>query len=461
MTLSYFAFDEGPISKASGFSKAFFQLRDPAGKVYGYIVNCPHQGQPEFTGIESRCPPWPYETAGGDPGTLGGIKRVYFNRVFKCPESAAAPCDALTPVQYQARVLLPVGSVAGTWGLVGMTVYDKAENFRSYDFTELFRFVPLSSSAPAMMSAFGDSSSGNHLTFEVSGVGPVGSKEPSISTVVISSAWDALSAVTSTVSNWASKAASWITSGVTRVATWVQGGVQSGLHVSRAELGFEGNDAVTMNRKGEASRSSNSATAEGDVISIAEDPLTGSRYQILREEKLGSDRQQGWKLEYRSSTDMLFASKTLPDTSEVLWKAPRSPNALPTTAWTQVCSDRVWSAQDGYQMLFHVGDRALSDLRSGQLWVNSQTEVTVIEDMRCAFGGAIWVEGYAFGANDREPLLRGERITASRFGFALDRFGAISKREVTTANFEVPKFCAEPANEQLMFCAAAKKAVGW
>ena len=81
--------------------------------------------------------------------------------------------------------------------------------------------------------------------------------------------------------------------------------------------------------------------------------------------------------------------------------------------------------------------------------------------MRCAFGGAIWVEGYAFGANDREPLLRGERITASRFGFALDRFGAISKREVTTANFEVPKFCAEPANEQLMFCAAAKKAVGW
>ena len=112
-------------------------------------------------------------------------------------------------------------------------------------------------------------------------------------------------------------------------------------------------------------------------------------------------------------------------------------------------------------MFFQVGDRSLSDLRPWQLWVNSETEVTVIEDMRCAFGGAIWVEGYAFGANDREPLLRGERVPASRFGFALDRFGAISKREVTTANFEVPKFCAEPANEQLMFCAAAKKAVGW
>jgi hypothetical protein len=289
----------------------------------------------------------------------------------------------------------------------------------------------------------------------------VGSKAPSISKVVISAARDALSAGISTVSNWIANAASWITNGVTRASNWVQGGVRSGLNLSRAELGSESNDAVTTNRKGEASRSSNSATAEGDVISIAEDPLTGSRYQILREEKLGFGGQQGWKLEYRSSTDTLFVSKTLPDTEAVLWRAPRSANTLPTTAWTQVCSDRVWTVQDGYQMLVHVGDRSLSDLRPGQLWVNSQTEVAVIENIRCAFGGAIWVEGYAFGANDREPLLRGERVTASRFGFALDRFGAVSKREVTTANFEVPKFCAEPANEQLMFCAAAKKVVGW
>jgi hypothetical protein len=458
VTLSYFAFDEGPISKASGFSKAFFQLRDPAGKVYGYISNCPHQGQPEFTGIESRCPPWPYETVAEDPGTLGGSRQIFFNRVFKCPESASAPCDALTPVQYQARVLLPVGSVAGTWGLIGMGVYDKAENFRLYDFTELFRFVPFSSSGPAKMSAFGDSSSGNHLTFEVSGVG---SKPPSIGTVEISAARDALSAVISTVSNWISNAASWVTNGVTRASNWVQGSVQSGLNLVRSESSFENNKSASVSLKGETLKSSKLAADETAVISLAEDPQTGSRYQIIREEKLGFGGQQGWKLEYRSSTDTLFVSKTLPDTEAVLWRAPRSANTLPTSAWTQVCSDRVWTVQDGYQMLVHVGDRSLSDLRPGQLWVNSQTEVAVIENIRCAFGGAIWVEGYAFGANEREPLLRGERVTASRFGFALDRFGAVSKREVTTANFEVPKFCTEPANEQLMFCAAAKKVVGW
>ena len=432
----YWAYEDQPLGNASGFDGGYLNLRDPLGKTFGFYLD-----SNTASGVVDRSP----------------LRLIDGAVYFTCPKIAPPDCNAITQVQYQARVILPKGSAPGTWGMYSMSIGDKVRAVRDYDFTELFRFTPSSTGDDERVSAFGDSASGNPFTFEVAGVG----SKPSISSVVISSAQDALSTVISTVGHWVSKAASWITNGVTRVATWVQGGVQSGLHLSRADLGFEGNDAVTTNRKGEASRSSNSATAEGDVISIAEDPLTGSRYQILREEKLGSDRQQGWKLEYRSSTDMLFASKTLPDTSEVLWKAPRSPNALPTTAWTQVCSDRVWSAQDGYQMLFHVGDRALSDLRPGQLWVNSQTEVTVIEDMRCAFGGAIWVEGYAFGANDREPLLRGERITASRFGFALDRFGAVSKREVTTANFEVPKFCAEPANEQLMFCAAAKKAVGW
>jgi len=461
--LYYWAYEELPVSTASGLGRVDFTFRDPLGKAFSYPAECRDWYGGNTFGVPGKCP---IDSGLGSPITADSSP--YTNVYFLCPDGTASrpertsssrtDCTAVTPIQYHAQVILPVGSAPGTWGLLNMSVRDKVRNNRGYDFTENFRFTPSSSGDDERVSAFGDSASGNPFTFEVAGVG---SKPPSISSVVISSARDALSAVFSTVSHWVSKAASWITNGVTRVATWVQGGVQSGLHLARSELGFESNDAVTTNRKGEASRSSNSATAEGDVISIAEDPLTGSRYQILREEKLGADRQQGWKLEYRSSTDTLFASKTLPDTSEVLWRAPRSPNALPTTAWTQVCSDRVWSVQDGYQMLFHVGDRSLGDLRPGQLWVNSQAEVTVIEDLRCAFGGAIWVEGYAFGANDREPLLRGERVTASRFGFALDRFGAVSKREVTTANFEVPQFCAEPANEQLMFCAAAKKVVGW
>lgn len=56
---------------------------------------------------------------------------------------------------------------------------------------------------------------------------------------------------------------------------------------------------------------------------------------------------------------------------------------------------------------------------------------------------------------------RGQRVEASRFGIALDRLGGLSKRQVEPAFVEAPKHCAEPANEQLMFCTEVKKAVGW
>lgn len=41
---------------------------------------------------------------------------------------------------YTWTVVLPPGSAPGTWGLANMTVYDRAENFRRYDFTEIIHF---------------------------------------------------------------------------------------------------------------------------------------------------------------------------------------------------------------------------------------------------------------------------------------------------------------------------------
>ena len=41
---------------------------------------------------------------------------------------------------YQERVILPIGSPPGTWGLSDMTLYDKAENTLRIDFTEIVRF---------------------------------------------------------------------------------------------------------------------------------------------------------------------------------------------------------------------------------------------------------------------------------------------------------------------------------
>lgn len=475
VTLSYFAFDAGPLSKASGFSKGNFVLRDPAGRVYTYISNCPHQGQPEFTGIESRCPPWPYETGENDSGTLGGLKRVYWNRVFKCPESAAAPCDALTPVQYQARVLLPVGSVAGTWGLIGMTVYDKAENFRSYDFTELFRFVPLSSSAPARMSAFGASGTSDYFGFTV--VNSIGKardviqSSPKVSAELFSSAVDAQngsrghSGVWSATSGWFESVGASADDLLSRVDRW-----WSARFADRRSAVADRwtSSPIAQHLLNASARTKDRLFAEvrdgvsSIAVSESEDSLSGSVYRVIRGSRTDESSPQQWNLEYRSNTGALFSSGALPSTSEVLWRERFAAARLPTAGWVRVCGDRVWTFQDGYSLLFHVSDRSLQGMQPGQLWVKQSAEATVVTDVRCTFGGGVRVEGYAFDVSGDEPPLRRGEVPATRFGFALDRLGGLMKRDVHTAPFNLEGLCATaPANENQMFCSQAKKTVGW
>ncbi|MYC83424.1 MAG: hypothetical protein F4X19_15245 [Acidobacteria bacterium] len=41
---------------------------------------------------------------------------------------------------YTKTIILPPGSAPGTWGLASMTVSDRAQNFRRYDFTEIIHF---------------------------------------------------------------------------------------------------------------------------------------------------------------------------------------------------------------------------------------------------------------------------------------------------------------------------------
>lgn len=41
---------------------------------------------------------------------------------------------------YTRSIILPVGSAPGTWGMSEMTIYDRAGNFKGYDFTEIMHF---------------------------------------------------------------------------------------------------------------------------------------------------------------------------------------------------------------------------------------------------------------------------------------------------------------------------------
>ena len=54
---------------------------------------------------------------------------------------------------YQQTIILPVGSIPGTWGLAEMTVWDKAQNRLRADFTEIVRFEVESASAKRLTMA--------------------------------------------------------------------------------------------------------------------------------------------------------------------------------------------------------------------------------------------------------------------------------------------------------------------
>jgi VCBS repeat-containing protein len=51
------------------------------------------------------------------------------------------PTDDVTEWHtYTRNVVLPIGSAPGTWGMSEMTIYDRAGNFKRYDFTEIVHF---------------------------------------------------------------------------------------------------------------------------------------------------------------------------------------------------------------------------------------------------------------------------------------------------------------------------------
>lgn len=81
----------------SGFGGASMALRDPHGTFHWY----------------------------GHPGNPGSIYFIGDPTVF---------------TDYHTTIVLPIGSVPGTWGLAEMNVNDKAQNTSRYDFTEIVRF---------------------------------------------------------------------------------------------------------------------------------------------------------------------------------------------------------------------------------------------------------------------------------------------------------------------------------
>ena len=97
VTVEYYVKDD-----ISGFEKGSIRIRDPLGGERGYPIAGPY--------------------------TYGTTNEIYFQEdpdVFR---------------EYTASIVLPEGSAPGIWGVIGISVTDKAKNTIYHDFTEITRF---------------------------------------------------------------------------------------------------------------------------------------------------------------------------------------------------------------------------------------------------------------------------------------------------------------------------------
>ena len=97
VTIAYYVKDD-----ISGFEKGSIRIRDPLGGERGYRIAGPY--------------------------TYSATNEIYFQDdpdVFR---------------KYTAYIVLPEGSAPGIWGVIGISVTDKARNTISHDFTEITRF---------------------------------------------------------------------------------------------------------------------------------------------------------------------------------------------------------------------------------------------------------------------------------------------------------------------------------
>jgi len=68
-----------------------------------------------------------------------GLTSAYYH--YPDSRSSLFPTDFDSDwYEYTATVMLPVGSAPGQWGVTELTLRDRAQNFRTYDFTEIVRF---------------------------------------------------------------------------------------------------------------------------------------------------------------------------------------------------------------------------------------------------------------------------------------------------------------------------------
>ena len=162
------------------------------------------------------------------------------------------------------------------------------------------------------------------------------------------------------------------------------------------------------------------------------------------------------------SNDELYGAVDLPITSSVQWRLPwGSSTSRSTTGWATLCSDVIWTVQDGYRLLIHRFDKTLIVRNQNDVEIARSAEVSLVTDAGCGAGGSLKVSGFVFGVSDSEPPLSAEPVNANRFEIELGRAGEVFRKTVIPTEFYLPGVCETPKPGLIAFCTEAKGAVGW
>jgi len=188
------------------------------------------------------------------------------------------------------------------------------------------------------------------------------------------------------------------------------------------------------------------------------DILTGSQYQLRS--RIDAVEGQTWQLDYLDSGGSVLGSVRLPPTSVVAWRREdRRAVDLPTSAWVRLCGTRLYTLQDGYQLLAGGRSRTLQNGWQSEIVVKGGAEAVLIAGAACS-GESLVVSGYAFGVSADEPSLRDEAVPATYFKLKLDPTGRESAHKSETRPISVGEICALPwAPELEGFCRAAEAAL--
>jgi len=222
--------------------------------------------------------------------------------------------------------------------------------------------------------------------------------------------------------------------------------------IPSAEIGASGASSVSdLTSETAATRNSSQELEKSEGTSSSTDELTGSVYKVIHVVKPDLPDPQKWAVLYMDSAGTVLSSRALPDTSRIYWRAPAATSAS-TTGWVSVCSNSVYTFQDGYRLITHRFDKTLTAANQNEIEIARPAEVSLVTDTVCETGGSLTVFGFVFGVSDTEPPLSVDPVPAHRFEIELNRSGEVLRKTLTPAEFVLPAVCASPKKELIQFC---------